>query len=108
MFNSIRLNQLTCTNWTIPNWMQESEVESRTQRSRPRTQKNARLRPRTALPRADPLEAKGRNAQGQGPRTQAKCSSKKKGLQKHFSGNLQKASSKKLFRQSTKFKQFKR
>ena len=27
-------------------------------------------RPRTALPRTEPLEAKNRNAQGQGPRTQ--------------------------------------
>ena len=48
-----------------------TEVESRTQGSRPRTQKN--LRPRTALPRTDTLKAKGRNAQGQGqgPKTQA-------------------------------------
>ena len=32
-------------------------------------EKNLRLRPSTALPRTDPLEAKGRNAQGQVPRT---------------------------------------
>ena len=38
-----------------------------------RHKKNARPRPRTALPRTEPLEAKDRNArgQGQGPRTQA-------------------------------------
>ena len=36
-----------------------TEVESRTQGSRPR--------PRTAFPRTDPLEAKNRNARGQGP-----------------------------------------
>ena len=48
-------------------------------------------RPRTAFPRADPLEAKDKSArgQGQGPRTQAQVFSKKKGLQKFFSGNLQ-------------------
>ena len=50
-----------------------------------------RPRPRTAFPRTDPLEAKDRNArgQGQGPRTQPQVFSKKKGLQKSFSGNLQ-------------------
>ena len=48
-------------------------------------------RPRTAFPRTDPFEAKDRNARGQGqePRTQAQVFSKKKGLQKSFSGNLQ-------------------
>ena len=55
-------------------------MESRAQgsRPRPRTQKNPR--PRTAFPRADTLEAKDRNArgQGQGPRTQAQVLSKKK------------------------------
>ena len=53
--------------------------------------KNPRPRPRTAFPRTDPLEAKDRNArgQGQGPRTQPQVFSKKKGLEKSFSGNLQ-------------------
>ena len=48
-------------------------------------------RPRRAFPRTDTLEAKDRNArgQGQGPRTRRKCSPKKKGLQKKFLGNLQ-------------------
>ena len=46
-------------------------------------------RPRTGLPRTDPLEAKNRNARGQdqGPRTQAQVFSKKKeklGLPKKF------------------------
>ena len=84
------------------------EVESRTQglRPRPSTQKN--LRPRTALPRAHPLEAKDRNArgQGQGPKTKAQVLSKKKKnvFTKSFSGNLQKKmSSKNFFRRSTKF-----
>ena len=47
-------------------------MESRTQGSRPR--------PRTAFRRTDTLEAKDRNArgQGQGPRTQAQVLSKKK------------------------------
>ena len=49
-------------------------------------------RPRTALPRTNPLEVKDRNArgQGQGPRTQAQVLSKKKGLHKNFSGDHQK------------------
>ena len=49
---------------------------------RPRSQKNPRPRPKTDFPRRDPLEAKNRNAQGQGPRTQRarKRSSRKKSL----------------------------
>ena len=67
-----------------------SEVELRTQgsRPRPRTQKNPR--PRTAFPRTDTLEAKDRNARGQGPRTQAQVFSKKK----------KKRSSQKFFKRS--------
>ena len=47
---------------------------------------NPRPKPRTALPRTDPLEAKNRNirSQGQVPRTQAQVFSKKKDLQKIF------------------------
>ena len=68
-----------------------SEVESRTQgsRPRPRTQKNPRLTPRTAFPRTDPLEAKDRNARSQGPRTEPQVFSEKEGLQNSFSGDLQ-------------------
>ena len=61
------------------------EVESRTQGSRPRTQKNPR--PRTAFPRTDTLEAKDRNARGQGPRTQSASAlqkKKKRSSQKFF------------------------
>ena len=58
-------------------------------------------RPRTAFPRTDTLEAKDRNArgQGQGPRTQAQVlSKKKKGLHKNFSSDLHKKTfSKKIF-----------
>ena len=60
-----------------------SEVESRTQG----------LRPRTAFPSTDTLEAKDRNARRQGPRTQAQVLSKKKkkkGLHKNFSSDLHK------------------
>ena len=57
------------------------------------TRLEAKARPRTAFPRTDPLEAKDRNARGQGQelRTQPQVFSKtkKKGLQKSFSGNLQ-------------------
>ena len=112
----------------------QSEVESRTQgsRPRPRTQKNPRPRPRTALPRTDPLEArtemleaKDGNARGPRPRTQAQDSAlqkkrpsekifrrspkKEKGLHKNFSGDLQKKMySKKFFRRSTNFEQLKK
>ena len=70
-----------------------AEVESRTQGSRPR---NPRPRPRTAFPRTDTLEAKGRNArgQGQGPRTQAQVLSEKK---KVFTKIFQAISKKKVF-----------
>ena len=46
--------------------------------------KNPRPRPRTAFPRTDTLEAKDRNARGQGPRTQAQVLSKKKVFTKVF------------------------
>ena len=63
-----------------------------------------RPRPRTAFPRTDTLEAKDRNARGQGPRTQSQVLSKKKGLHKNFSGDLQKKkkkkSSQKFFKRS--------
>ena len=74
------LEALTC----LLSWRDYSEVESRTQgsRPRPRTQKNPR--PRTAFPRTDTLEAKDRNARGQGPRTQAQALSKKRSSQKFF------------------------
>ena len=66
-----------------------TEVELRTQgsRPRPRTQKNPRPRPRTAFPRTDTLEAKDRNARGQGlgPMTQAQVLSKKKKKKKERS-----------------------
>ena len=48
-----------------------SEVESRTQGSRPRPKTQKNPKPRTAFPRTDPLEAKDRNVRGQGPRTRA-------------------------------------
>ena len=41
-------------------------------------------RPRTAFPRTDTLEAKDRNARGQGPRTQAQVLSKKKRSSQKF------------------------
>ena len=73
------------------------------------TQKNSRPRRRTALPRKDPLEANGRNARGQEPKTQAQVFSKEKGLQEKFSGILKKKKrpSKIFFRRSPKTKVFK-
>ena len=81
--------------------------------------KNPRPTPRTVFPRTDTLEAKDRNALGQGHKR--KCSPKKKkrssqkffwrspkrkkkGLQKNFSSDLHKKTfSKKFFKRSTKF-----
>ena len=75
---------------TLPNSpMTSPEVESRTQGSRPRTQKNFEAK------------AKDRPSRGQGPRTQTQVFSKKKkkGLQKFFSNKFfrQKRSSKNFF-----------
>ena len=60
------------------------------------TKKNPRPRPRTAFPRTDTLEAKDRNARGQGqrPRTQAQV------LSKNFSSVLQKQKQKNFFKRS--------
>ena len=62
-------------------------------------------RPRTAFLRTGTLEAKDRNARGQGPRTQIASAlrKKKKGLHKNFSGDLKKKkkkSSQKFFKRS--------
>ena len=61
------------------------------------TKKNPR--PRTAFPRTDTLEAKDRNARGQGPRTQAQVFSKKKkrSSQKFFKRSPQKNVFQKIF-----------
>ena len=61
----------------------------------------------TAFPRTDTLEAKDKNAQGQGPRTQAQVLSKKK-KKKVFTKIFQAIStikpfSKKIFKRFTKF-----
>ena len=81
-----------------------SEVESRTQgsRPRPRTQKNPRPRPRIALPRTTFSRPRTRmlaaKAKDQGH--QRKCSPKKKRSSKIFSGVLQYKTSSKIFFQA--------
>ena len=86
-----------------------AEVESRTPFSRPR--------PRTALPRTDPLEAKNRHAPGQGQEHRRKYFPKnkmvfknfsgEKGLKNFFSGILQLRKTKKSLRKfSSKFLAF--
>ena len=57
------------------------------------TKKNPR--PRTVFPRTDTLEAKDRNARGQGLRTQAQVLSKKKKKKKVFTKIFQAISTKK-------------
>ena len=78
-----------------------SEMDSRIQgsRQRSRTQKNPRPRPRTAFLRTDLLEAKDRNArgQGQGPRTQPGSDFQNKSLQTIFSGDIQTKGFQKFF-----------
>ena len=69
--------------------------------------KNSRPRPRTAFPRTDTLEAKDRNArgQGQGPRIQEQVLSKKKVFTKVFqaiSKKKKKRSTQKFFKRSPK------
>ena len=76
-----------------------AEVESRTQgsRPRPRTQKKSEAKAKDSLSedrRTDALEAKDRNARGQGPRTRAQVLSKKKQV---FTKIFQAISKKKVF-----------
>ena len=54
------------------------EVESRTQGSRPRTQKKSEPKPVTDFPRTDLLEAKDRNAEGKGHNAQVFSKKKKR------------------------------
>ena len=65
-------------------------------------------RPGTAFPRTDTLEAKDRNArgQGQGPRTQAQVLSKKKVFTKIFQTILKKTVFKKFFQAISTKKRF--
>ena len=81
------------------------------------TKKKTRPRPRTAFQRTDTLEAKDRNARGQGQGHKRKCSpksekffrrsqkkKKKKGLHKNFSSGLHKKMFYKIFfKRFTKF-----
>ena len=80
-------------------WLKRTEVKSRTQGPRPRTKKNPR--PRTALPRTDSFEAKDTRVLKNNNNKIFKIFfrrfkkkgfqviSKKQGLQKIFSGDLQ-------------------
>ena len=72
-------------------WSRGHKARGQSQGHKRKKNLRPRQRPRTAFPRTDPLEAKDKNArgQGQGPRTQPQVFSKKKGLQKSVSGNLQ-------------------
>ena len=72
---------------TIPSYSYRMHIHTKQQRwSRGHTTRDQghkkTPRPRTAFPRTDFLEAKDRNARGQGHRR--KCSPKKKDLQKKF------------------------
>ena len=57
--------------------VEDTRLEAKAKNSK----KNQRPRPKTALPRTDPFEAKDRHARGQGPRTERESDlQKKKGL----------------------------
>ena len=77
-----------------------SEVESRTQSSRPKP------RPRTQKNFEAKTKDKPSRGQGQGPRTQAQAFSKKKRFLKKFSSNLKKKVFKKFFQAKKVFKKF--
>ena len=111
MLNFGYLNPATCLLYDCNNkqrWSRGHKARGQGHKKNPR--------PRTAFPRTDTLEAKDRNArgQGQGPRTQSASAlqkkkkffknknfssdlqiKKKKGLHKNFSGDLQKKKKKK-------------
>ena len=72
-------------------------------RGQGRGHKKSEAKAKTAFPGTDTLEAKDRNARGQGPRIQAQVLSKKKRSTKIFQ-----AISKKFFKRSTKLYQFKK
>ena len=90
------------TTYWVCMWL--AEVESKTQASGQGQghKKVPQPRPRTDLPGTDSLEAKDRNARGQGPRTQTQVLSKKKrSIPKFFRrSQKKKKSSRKIFRQS--------
>ena len=81
----LALQQTSLVNFSTRGWVEAIRVEAKAKDT-----KNAR--PRTALPRIDPLEAKDRNARGQDQGHRSKYSSKK-GLKNVFSGDLKKKSS---------------
>ena len=90
-----------CIN-TMENGVVYDQTWSRGHKARYQGQGHKRNpRPRTALPRTDPFEAKDMNARDQGHRR--KCSRKKKHLQKFFSGVLKKKVFKIIFQAINKF-----
>ena len=86
-----------------------TEVESRTQGSRPRTQKKSEAKAKDSLSEDRHSRGQGQECSRPRPRTKdtkRKCSpkkKKKKGLHKNFSGDLQKKKKKKKKRSSQKF-----
>ena len=116
LYQDICVKYFGITKTTVQNVIKKCNIKqrwSRGHKARGQGQehkKNPRPRPRTAFPRTDTLEAKDRNARGQGqecsrPRTQAQVLSKRKkrSSQKFFKRSPRKTFSKKFFKRSTKF-----
>ena len=91
MYGSRNVKSAKSARYNYQRWSRGHKARGQGQGQGHKKNPRPRPRPRTAFPRTDTLEAKDRNArgQGQGPRTQPQVFSTKKGLQKFFSGTLQ-------------------
>ena len=89
------------TLWQLNQWRSSEAKAKDTQKKfeakAKDTQKNSRPRPRTALSRTDPLEAKDRNACRLGPETQAQVFSKKRVIKIFFRRSPKKSLQKNIF-----------
>ena len=104
---------LLCKVFLVSSFKQLAEVESRTlgSRPRPRNTKKSEAQAKDNLSEDRPSRGQGQECSRPKPRTKdtSASASKKKGLHKNFSGDLQKLkkkSSPKFFRRSSKKKRF--
>ena len=88
--------KIVCSAFTVINYDFDTNFQARSRGRMTRGQSqgqghklNPTARPRTAFPKTDHLEAKDKNARGQGQGHSRKCFPKKKRSSKKFSGDLQ-------------------